>query len=107
MADIKLIKRWGSYDKGYVIKNASVPTIKELVHRLRVGELVKSKGDKEVEKILEQEMKAFETEEQLKEEFEFEKPLEEIKEEKEVEEEKKTPPQRRSRKRSRKKKKQT
>lgn len=98
MADIKLIKRWGSFQKGHVIKNASVPTIKELVHRLKVGELVKSKHEKEVEKIFEQEMKALETDDLLKDEFDFDKPLEQIKEDK------KAPPQRRSRKRSKKKK---
>lgn len=101
MADIKLVKRWGSYKKGYVIKNASVPTIKELVFRLKVGELVKSKDEKEVDRILDQELRAIETEKLLKEEFDLEKPLDEIKEEKEV---KKASPQRRSRKRSRKKK---
>lgn len=100
MADIKLIKRWGSYKKGYVVRNASVPTIRELVFRLKVGELVKSKSDKEVEAILEQELKALETEELLKKEFDLEKPLDEIEEVKEV---RKAPIKRRLRKRSRKK----
>lgn len=98
MPDIKLVKQWGSYKPGYVIKDASEVTVKELVGRLRVGKVDRTRLDSQVEKILEQEIAEIEkidlktpADEKLKEEFDLKTPGEEIKSEK------KEPPQRRQR----------